>query len=326
MSMDVDPRLAELAQRATSDPDKHLPNLLGIGAPKSATTWLSNVLDAHPQVFMPTRKELNALHYENFADRFDEYPAYFSGCGDELIRCDFSVRYMASPRAHLHAKTVIPHTRIVAILRDPVSQIQSHYWHLLRQNFHQAVPLVTRPSVLEAIEQYPDLLLEPALYAKHLKRWFAEFPVDQFFIRCHEDVTERRQATLDELAQFLGIDTFESTHLVAAGKRNARQGVQPKSEKARRIYSRLYTWIARGPYLWIKKWAGMAVADRLKDLLQVRRVMEQLFFRPAYPELSAGEKAAIVALVRGDVLELERMLGRPLQHWLRVNQDKAMHE
>lgn len=45
------------------------PDFLGIGAPRAGTTWLWTVLRAHPQIWMPPRKE---LHY---FDRAEKYPS-----------------------------------------------------------------------------------------------------------------------------------------------------------------------------------------------------------------------------------------------------------
>lgn len=44
------------------------PDFLGIGAPRAGTTWLWTVLRAHPQIWMPPRKE---MHY---FDRAEKYP------------------------------------------------------------------------------------------------------------------------------------------------------------------------------------------------------------------------------------------------------------
>lgn len=44
---------------------KHLPHFLGIGAPRAGTTWVYEVLNRHPDVFMPPVKE---VHYFDVID------------------------------------------------------------------------------------------------------------------------------------------------------------------------------------------------------------------------------------------------------------------
>lgn len=60
--------------------DTSLPNFLGIGAARSATTLLYHVLKAHPDVWLPPKKE---LHY------FDRDPAY---CSPSFLAADESWR------------------------------------------------------------------------------------------------------------------------------------------------------------------------------------------------------------------------------------------
>src|SRR5262245_10421681 len=95
------------------------PNLLGIGAAKAGTTSLAEALARHPDVFMPPQKELNCLHYGDLDERLDEYAAYFRDGQQTRIRCDFSVRYLASPQAPAAAARLAPDAKIVVILRNP---------------------------------------------------------------------------------------------------------------------------------------------------------------------------------------------------------------
>ncbi|MFT7221694.1 MAG: hypothetical protein ACI8Z1_003316 [Candidatus Azotimanducaceae bacterium] len=66
-----------------SDRQQQRPNLLCIGAPKCGTTWLSGLLAAHSQTFIPPQKELNVLHCNDCAERLSECQAYFKN----LSRC-----------------------------------------------------------------------------------------------------------------------------------------------------------------------------------------------------------------------------------------------
>ena len=81
-------------------PPRLRPNLIGIGAAKSGTTFLAGVLGRHPDIFMPPqKKELNALYYNDLDDRLDEYMEHFREAGEAKVRCDYSVRYLSEPNA-----------------------------------------------------------------------------------------------------------------------------------------------------------------------------------------------------------------------------------
>ena len=58
--------------------DNNYPDFLGIGAPRSGTTWLWENLSKHPEIWMPTRKE---IHY---FDRSLKYPSPSHLASDSL--------------------------------------------------------------------------------------------------------------------------------------------------------------------------------------------------------------------------------------------------
>ena len=99
-----------------------------IGAQKSATTALHAYLTEHPRIAMPLAKEAP------FFDRGDYGKAawkafseeHFAICGDRL-RGKASPQYMADPRVPGRIAALMPHTKLIAILRDPVDRAYSHY-------------------------------------------------------------------------------------------------------------------------------------------------------------------------------------------------------
>lgn len=292
------------------------PNLLCIGAAKAGTTWLANVFSAHPEVFVPPQKELNALHYADLEDRLGEYAAYFASAGAARVRGDFSVRYLSSPRAPHAAQRYVPDATILAVLRNPVDQVQSHYWHLLRQNFHAAEPIANPPGIFEAIERYPDLLLEPALYGKHLERWSAAFPRERIVLIRHESLAEGLNAALDGVVRQLDLGPFDFEAAArAVADSDSRRGVRPRGGALGAIYPRLYTAVTRGPYQWLKRTAGVAAAERLKRALRLKQVAEAVFFVPGYPKLEQRERLELYKRFRPDLEQLACRFDLDLGGW-----------
>jgi hypothetical protein len=298
-------------------PDQaRLPNFLGIGAAKSGTTWVAKLLAAHPQIYMPPQKELNALHYEDLDERLGEYMAYFDEAGPAPIRCDFSVRYLASPRAAQAAARLTPHAKLLLIVRNPVDQIQSHYWHLRRQNFHQATPVTPTPDLFDALDRFPELLLEPALYGKHLERWLQLFPRAQLLVFDHDEFRIDLDATMARICDFIGIDRLEFSRIDAAiSARDGRAGVQPRNRLAGSFFPAIYIGLARGPYAWIKRNFGVRRAEALKRRLRLREAAETVFFKAGYPKLDEDDRRRLYARVAEDIDHLAAVLGRDLSAW-----------
>ncbi len=290
-------------------PPTRRPNLLGIGAAKAGTTWLAGLLGAHPDIFMPPQKELNALHYGNLAERLDEYGAYFAEGEDRAIRCDFSVRYLHSLQAPTAAAQLAPDARILAVLRNPIDQLQSHYWHLRRQNFHHPTPLDPAPDLFEALERFDDRLLEPALYGKHLERWLAKFPRKQLLVLDHADLAgERLASSLDRLCNFLEIEPYDFSGAVeSASAAESRVGVQPRGGLASLLYSRLYVGVTQGPYQWAKQAFGVKAMEGLKRGLKLRQASEALFFKSGYPRLDTADRVRLYDRLAPDIAQLQAL-------------------
>jgi hypothetical protein len=282
--------------------ESQLPNLLGIGAAKCGTTWLAEVLSAHPNIFMPPQKELNALHYNDLDRRLTEYAAHFAPARDAKVRCDFSVRYLASPNAPEAAKRLVPGARIMVILRNPIDQVQSHYWHLLRQNFHQGAPVWPRPHLFEALEQFPTLLLEPALYGKHLLRWRQCFPPERILVLSYAELAKNTSTTLNRICDFLDVDLHDfAPALRPTSASRARRGVQPRGGMLGAVFPALYVALAHGPYRWMKAFFGVQRAETLKRTLKLRQISEKFFFEPGYPKLVNADQIRLYQKFAADI-------------------------
>lgn len=106
---------------------QHGPSWLGIGAQRSGTTWLTDLLVQHPAVGLGTngKKEQQALHQIargglDEADYLSLFPP------DDCRRGDFTPRYLNNASVPAVAARLVPDDApIVVILRDPVERLAS---------------------------------------------------------------------------------------------------------------------------------------------------------------------------------------------------------
>ena len=287
---------------SVSLPPDRRPNLLAIGAAKCGTTWLAGVMAAHPDIFVHPQKELNVLHYNDVDSRLAEYAAYFDAGRMAKVRCDFSVRYLSSPTALPAAARLVPDASLLLAVRNPVDQVQSHYWHLRRQNFHQDQAVENPPGLFEALERFPELLLEPALYGKHLTRWLGAFPAEHLLVLDSQGLRNDPDAMLARVCEFLKVEPFDfSAAIRATSAQEGRAGVSPRGGASERLFSRLYTGVAKGPYQWLKRAVGVAGAERLKRTLKLREAAEAAFFKQGYPKLGPEDRARLFEIFRADI-------------------------
>jgi len=286
-----------------------LPNLIGIGAPKAATTYLARELGKHPDIYLVPSKELFLLSYGDRNLARAEYDAAFKGV-QERYRLEFSTVYLSSTHALETARQFFSDQRFIVSLRNPVEQIQSHYWHLLRQNFGRWQTFDKPPSLLEALDLFPESLLEPALYGKYLDEWISAFGRDRFIILFYDDIKSDPGGVLAGICKRLDIPIRPDLLGVTKDpSTDTRKGVQPRSAMSHKLYTRLYKWTTVGPYQWLKMNFGVRRIDTLKESLHLRQVVQALFFRTGYPDIGQEGRILLTERVQKDLQHLASVIG-----------------
>lgn len=294
-----------------------LPDFIGIGAAKSGTTWLARNLGKHPEVYVPTRKEINAFAYHDFDSTcIKNYKKHFHSSSDFKVQGEFSTIYLQSKCAPLRIHELLPDIKLIVNLRNPVEQIYSHYWHLRRQNFHQDKLDSRSVSIEQAMAEYPELLTEPARYFKHLSRWRKYFSDQQFLVIFFDDIVRSPELVLKNAWSFLGIECDEWLQQ-CNGRFNAieRTGVSPRSGRFETLHSALYGVLVRHIYNPLKKVVGPRNAAAVKDGLRLRQMMEGVFFRQGYPDMPPDVRMHLRSEFAEDIEGLSRMTGRDLSTW-----------
>jgi hypothetical protein len=302
------------------------PTFIGIGAPKAGTTWLFRCLQEHPQVYMTPMKETDYFAaWSGEPWSFDEksaeeYERYFEGAYEQEAIGEISVRYLADRGAAERIHKVYPDIKLIVSLRNPIDQVYSHFWHLNRQNFHRwnASPKDGQMSFEDAIQKYRDRLIEPAFYFKHLQNWLSLFERSQIHIILYDDIVDRPSRVLKDLYAFLGVDT---AFLAGDASNNAgsqvRQGTSPRSPFIHQVYLRLYAFLSSKLYFPLKRAVGVDRAERVKETLHIRQVMEAVFRRKGYPKMKAKTRRKIARIFANDVQRLGDLVERDLSIWLR---------
>ncbi len=143
-----------LRVRARTDPDRELPDFLIIGAQRCGTSSFYKYLEDHPLIVPSLRKEVRYFE-RNYARGEGWYRAHFPSKwhrkwisrrhGREPVSFEASPAYLLHPLAPPRAGQLLPETRIVAMLRNPVDRALSHYRHSVRHGWET-------PSFEEALE------------------------------------------------------------------------------------------------------------------------------------------------------------------------------
>jgi hypothetical protein len=193
-----------------------LPNFLGIGAERSGTTWLYNILKSHPEVYLcPFKKEINFFSY-HYNKGIEWYGRYFRNE-------DPSISYKAigeitpiyiylqhTPR--IIAKS-LPNSRFILILRNPVDRAISDYkFYKLNTGISQN---------FEELMRNKEEIYKKGLYTNQLKNWLEYFPKQRFLILIYEEMVRNPLDSLKKISEFLNIDLFKFDRNIIKTKVNS---------------------------------------------------------------------------------------------------------
>jgi Sulfotransferase domain len=179
-----------------------LPNFVIVGTMKGGTTSLYHYLRQHPEVFMPEAKELHFFVAEkNLSRGLDWYERNFAGAEGAVAVGEASPDYTRYPEHDGVPKRmaeVLPDTRLIYVLRDPVERIRSHYLHDLARGRE-------RRPIEEAVPGNPHYV-DPSRYALQIEQYLEHFSSEQLLLLRSEDLRADRAATLRRVHEFLGVD------------------------------------------------------------------------------------------------------------------------
>jgi len=211
-------------------PRENMPNLLGIGTQRSATTWLWYHMSQRPEVQYISFKEPIYFSdaFESSSDLFrnlclkDEISdaAYWSGPTRNLfrylrlygsgypVRADFSPSYFELPDETVKVIRDIlgADTKILLSVRDPVERS----WSNLLYDAKIAGINVNALTFEDRASHYlSDSSLRRSDYSTVFRRWSAYF--SKIKIVLYDDVLRRPKETLTDVYRFCDIDfTFKS--------------------------------------------------------------------------------------------------------------------
>ncbi len=208
--------------------DKQI-NFIGIGAAKSGSSWLNNILMQHPAIEIPPRKELTYFNRNNiegginssFDNELDYYLRFWNFTDKQKIRGEYSPQYLNDLEAPYKIHKAFPDVKLLVILRNPVHRVLSHFEY--DQHFNGIISKQLKLN--EALEKH-HYLLNSGLYAQHLNRWFNIFPKNQIKVIIFEEAIKNPLKTSENLFHFVGLDCPKSLDFSVV---NERKGIKSRT-------------------------------------------------------------------------------------------------
>lgn len=293
-----------------------LPNFIILGAAKSGTTSLFEILKQHPQIFGTTKKEVGFFNNDtNFRKGLEWYSSrYFKSSVTYRIRMEATPAYFnwgnktAVRIANTYQNNPI---KFGLIFRDPVERAYSNYWHRVRlgqENLSFEKAIEAEDSRIA--DNYDELFrmgnskygyFRGGCYATNLKYFLEYFPIDSFIFLLSQDLNDDNfQQTCERILTFLKIDKTFPFHPVKENVSVASRNI---------ILSKLYWKIKKS------KWSKFV--RTLPSLTNIN--IYNLLYKPTkYPPMDPEFADILRGRYKTEIEELEKLINRDLSPWLQV--------
>ena len=192
----------------------NLPNSLCVGAQKAGTTTLHDILNQHPDIYLPASKEAHFFDTdENYEKGLDWWvDTFFSAHNDEKVLGAMTPEYLAYEEVPERiASTLGRDIKIIIILRNPVSRAYSHYLMSKRrgyedESFEKAIALESERIQKGDFERSHFSYISRGKYYEQVKRYMDIFPKENILIlRFEEDFLKNREETITKVLDFLDL-------------------------------------------------------------------------------------------------------------------------
>ncbi|OWU77589.1 hypothetical protein ATO3_02560 [Marinibacterium profundimaris] len=296
-----------------------MPNLIIIGAQKSASTFMQNAVAEHPDVFIPKGEE---AYFED-PDYDQKSASYLSGRFDgrnEKILGIKRPNYIGKPEVPARIVRDLPDAKIIAVLRNPVDRAIAAYFHQIRYGTMPLLPLdegmsklVENDGVIPGYARSKEIL-EFGLYYKYLSQYEHFSSSGRQLVFLHEDISKEPEECIRKSYEFLGVDVSYSP-----------QNLQGRPMAA--VYNplRLKVLAARNPLMFTYNDDRTRLHSRKMNYLEyglagaltvADRYVLSRFLRNNKPQLDPTIRKKMVNYFLEDIRKLEKLIDRDLSAWM----------
>ncbi len=189
------------------------PDFIIGGSTRSGITALSQVLENHPQIYIPKRKEHQFFHKQNM---LNSGPSTCKSQFEDATNIEYKIQIPANRVLHgeheydpTRAHSGCPYAKVIFTLRNPVERAYAQFQHALSENketvktFEHAME--SELSSLRSPDTTGRCWIYKNQYQTHLEHWFTSYPREKVLILIYEEWTNLTQKGLRPIEKFLGL-------------------------------------------------------------------------------------------------------------------------
>jgi hypothetical protein len=283
-------------------------DFIGVGAAKSATTWLHECLQAHPQVCVPVLKELGYFcsrtmwpklaTNRNQGERW--LRAMFSHCQTGQLRGEISTAYLVDPESPKLLSRRFPDVKIIVSYRNPVDSLYAFFYELSK-----------RHNVAATFEDFVaehSFVTNYGFYCTHTMRYLDVFPRERVHFILFDDIVTDPETVIVDLYAFLGIET---AYLPPQVHHRVNVRKAPRYVLLRNIVGGAQELVNRSP----RALKVRTLIRRLGIHRFFTRIQEWNLRAASFPPMRVETRERLVALYSEENVLLGQLIDRDLSHW-----------
>lgn len=188
-----------------------------IGAQKSGTTSLHDILSQNPQIGLPLNKETHYFSHDDLytRDLKDYFKLFPKDLEERKVVGEIDPEYLCSKNA---PKRILndfgPNVKFIVIFRNPFDRAYSQYLMSKRRGFET---LEFKDAILKENERTNDTFGQlylsygtRSLYSSQIKRYLELYDISNFlFLRFEDDFLKDKEKTIMKINSFIGLEKFD---------------------------------------------------------------------------------------------------------------------
>ncbi len=220
---------------------RYLPDFICVGAQKSGTTTLYNVLRKHTEIYLPKTKELHYFDHKELKP-LECIEREFKESSAHQKKGDITPYYMFHESGAQNIYNVVPHARILILLRDPVERSLSHYWHAVSKGYEPMKPIeafeLEKKRISTGRREYHqrNSYMSRSKYMHQIERMEKYFRKEQILIVKSEKLFSGDQSEWNKIYEHIGVK-WQKVKIEASNRRTIEID-EELNESARKYLSK----------------------------------------------------------------------------------------
>lgn len=290
-------------------------DFVGIGVPKSGTSWIYQCLQEHPEACCSIPKELHffnknhGFHKPNAKWRYrhkgwEWYKKHFKHCKQGQIIGEVDPLYIYEKQSLELIKENFPNIKVIISLRNPIERAFSFYFHLKSKKKYRGL----FSSFEEALKKEPEFK-EWGLYSRYVKNCYEIFPEQNILVLIYDNLKKDPLNFIQKIYGFLGI---QKNFVPPCLDYKVNVGVVRMSPLSK-VIQKAHNFLKRfrlGRNLW----------KFLKKIGFRKKYLDKLIIRvKSPPTMKKDTRAKLENFYKKDVEKTEELVGKSLRCWKSKN-------